>query len=503
MVRVVPLLSSRPVSRPPSLPVTVLACASVVLASSAVLALPRAASADTATCQGKEATILGPNNGQNTEGTPGDDVIVTTADGHDGTGWIRAGAGNDVLCIVPGDGRIPHPRVDSTFTVQMGEGNDTVVVQEERNVSYLRVELGDGDDTFLGSSRPEHVWTGNIALEYPELGGDFGKDYIDAGLGVDTINSGSPSPDVRNDDTIISGPGGDSLIIGGFGAVLDNGGTAGDGEGDGLAIVHKQWLKNRVTVDNTARVAASEAGELMRWTNVQAFHIFVDSPVTFTGSDSADYLSVSTSLEPEYRYATTFDAAMGAGDDNVRYATGPMSGTIDGGAGEDSLEQPDCENIRYVLGEQFRCIETTYNGGRAHFVTMANGFEGKAIVLASRRAEVIGTRTPDVVVVNALRARVDARAGNDRVTFSPYGKGMAVFSGGAGDDVLIGGNGGDRLDGGAGRDKLRGMNRSDVLRGGAGRDSLVGGKAKDTARGGPGRDRCSTEVSTGCERSRT
>ena len=45
-----------------------------------------------------------------------------------------------------GDGRIPHPRVDSTFTVQMGEGDDTVVVQEERNVSYLRVELGDGDD---------------------------------------------------------------------------------------------------------------------------------------------------------------------------------------------------------------------------------------------------------------------------------------------------------------------------------------------------------------------
>lgn len=485
------------------MPVSVLACASVVLASSAVLALPRAASADTATCQGKVATISGPNDGRNTQGTPGDDVIVTTADGYDGTAWIRAGAGNDVLCIVPGDGRIPHPRVDSTFTVQMGEGNDTVVVQEERNVSYLRVELGDGDDTFLGSSRPEHVWAGNIALEYPELGSDLGNDYIDAGLGQDTINSGSPSPDVRNDDTITSGPGSDSLIIGGFGAVLDNGGTAGDGEGDGLAIVHKQWLQKRVTVDNRSRVATSDSGELMRWTNVQAFHIFVDSPVIFTGSDGPDYLGVSTSLEPEYRYATTFDASMGAGDDKLRYADGPMIGTIDGGEGEDALEQPYCENIRYVLGRQFRCIETTYNGGRAHFLTMATGFEGKAIVSASRRAEVIGTQTPDTILVSARRARVDARAGDDRVTFGRVGKGKAVFFGRAGNDVLIGGNGGDRLDGGAGRDKLRGMNRSDVLRGGAGRDFLVGGKGKDTARGGTGRDRCSSEVSTGCELPRT
>lgn len=503
MARPASLSSSRPACRPAYLTAWARACVSVVLASSAVLALPGLASAETPTCQGKEATVIGPNNGRSTDGTPGDDVIVTTADGYDGTGWIRAGAGNDVLCIVTGDGRIPHPRVDSTFTVQMGEGNDTVAVQEERNVSYLRVELGDGDDTFLGSSRPENVWAGNMTLDHPWLGGDSGRDHVDAGLGLDTIHSGSPSPEVRNDDTVLSGPGSDSLVIGGFGAVLDNGGTPGDGAGDGLAIIHEQWLQERVTVDNTARVATSDAGELMRWTNVQVFNVLVDSPLTFTGSDGWEMLSVSTSLEPEYRYATTVDASMGGGDDRVRYATGPMNGAVDGGDGDDAIELPYCESARHLVGTSLTCRETTYNGGHVRFLTALSGFEGKTRLTASRRVEVLGTRGRDDITVSAPKMRVDARGGADRLAIFRGTKGTAVFTGGAGDDVLTGGVGRDRLDGGAGRDKLRGTDRADVLVGGPGPDVVVGGRGKDAARGGAGRDRCSAEVSTGCELPRT
>ena len=112
---------------------------------------------------------MGPTAGNSTAGTPGDDVIVTTAEGASGRGTIDAGDGNDLLCIVPGAGTIPHPNIDSTFDVLMGAGNDTVVVEETRNTSYLRVTLGDGDDTFLGSSRPETVFAGNAQPEYPNL----------------------------------------------------------------------------------------------------------------------------------------------------------------------------------------------------------------------------------------------------------------------------------------------------------------------------------------------
>ena len=467
----------------------------VLVATSAVMAVPGAAAADVPTCQGRPATIVGPTAGNSTAGTPGDDVIVTTAEGASGRGTIDAGDGNDLLCIVPGAGTIPHPNIDSTFDVLMGAGNDTVVVEETRNTSYLRVTLGDGDDTFLGSSRPETVFAGNAQPEYPNLGGDSGRDHIDAGLGSDTIYSGSPSPDIPNDDTVISGAGGDSLYIGGKGAVLDNGGTAGDGAGDNLAIFHKGWLQRRVTVDNASRTATSDAGELMRWSNVQFFHVYVDSPLTFTGSDAAEVLTVSTSLAPEYRYDTTVDAAMGAGDDGVRYATGPMSGTLDGGEGDDSIEMPHCSTIEYRLGRRFRCGDTTADGGRFSFLTEVGRFEGRALVTAGRRADIVGTQGRDVIVVRAPRVFVDARGGDDRVTVSPYARTkVSTLLGGNGDDILLGGKRADRLVGGAGRDLLVGRAEDDVL---------IGSRGRDTARGGSGNDHCSAEVARRCEVPRT
>lgn len=467
-----------------------------LLASSAVLASPVLASAETPTCQGRSATVVGPNNGQSTDGTDGDDVIVTTADGDSGRGYIRAGDGDDLLCIVEGNGVIPHPRVDSTFFVEMGAGNDTVMVEEDRRVSTLRVHLGDGDDTFIGSSRWETVFAGNAALAFPYLGADFGRDRIDAGLGSDTIYSGSPSPDVVNDDTVISGPGGDSLYIGGTGAMLDNGGTVGDGTGDNLAIIHRGWLQRRVSVDNTTRTATADAGEFMHWSNVKFFYVFVDSPLTFTGSEFAESLIVSTSLAPEYRYDTTVDADMGAGDDRLRYATGAMNGTVHGGDGVDALELPlHCSTIEYRINRQVDCRETATDGSRYPFRTRLSGFEGRALVYAGYRADVVGTAAADEIMVRAPRVRVRGRGGDDRLEVSPFAHTKsATLLGGGGNDVLFGGKRSDRLVGGPGRDYMVGH---------AGNDVLLGGRGRDTARGGSGKDRCSAEKARRCEAPRS
>jgi serralysin len=54
-----------------------------------------------------------------------------------------------------------------------------------------------------------------------------------------------------------------------------------------------------------------------------------------------------------------------------------------------------------------------------------------------------------------------------------------VLNGGAGDDVLDGGNQNDVLNGGLGNDYLIGGNQDDVLNGGAGNDTLVGGNQND------------------------
>ncbi len=467
----------------------------VLLVSAGVIALPGPAAGDVSTCQGKPATVVGPTSGNSTTGTPGDDVIVATAEGSSGVGTIDAGDGNDVLCIVPGAGRIPHPNIDSTFFIKMGAGNDSVVVEETRNTSYLRVELGDGDDTFTGSSRTETVFGGSASVSYPNLGADSGKDHIDAGLGSDTIYSGDPSPDIANDDTVVSGPGGDSLYIGGKGAVLDNGGTAGDGTGDNLGIINQGWGQRRVTVDNATRTATADAGEFLRWSNVKFFHVFVDSPLTFTGSSAVDLLTVSTSLAPEHRYATTLDASMGAGDDTIRYGSGPMNGTIDGGSGADTVELPRCSTIEYLVNVQLDCLETATDGSRAPFRTQVSGFDGRQRVLAGYRAEVIGTSGPDDALVRAPRIRVDGRGGADRLEVSPFAKAKtSELVGGRGADVLIGGKRSDRLEGNGGNDHLVGR---------AGDDTLLGGRGKDLARGGTGKDACSAETMRRCERPRT
>lgn len=60
---------------------------------------------------------------------------------------------------------------------------------------------------------------------------------------------------------------------------------------------------------------------------------------------------------------------------------------------------------------------------------------------------------------------------------------------GAGDDLVNGNGGANRLSGGNGNDNLYGLAGKDTLYGGGGNDKLVGGKGDDTLDGGGGADR--------------
>jgi len=68
------------------------------------------------------------------------------------------------------------------------------------------------------------------------------------------------------------------------------------------------------------------------------------------------------------------------------------------------------------------------------------------------------------------------------------GAGADALRGGAGADRLQGALGRDRLDGGGGADRLAGGRGADALDGGAGRDALRGGAGADRLRGGDGED---------------
>lgn len=82
----------------------------------------------------------------------------------------------------------------------------------------------------------------------------------------------------------------------------------------------------------------------------------------------------------------------------------------------------------------------------------------------------------------------DTLDGGDGADTLIGGDGDDALDGGAGNDTLQGGSGNDTLVGGAGNDLLDGGSGNDILNGGAGNDTLTGGRGNDLLDGGSGAD---------------
>jgi len=95
------------------------------------------------------------------------------------------------------------------------------------------------------------------------------------------------------------------------------------------------------------------------------------------------------------------------------------------------------------------------------------------------------------------RVRVDAKGGNDTVTFAAAltvptwtaaGAGDDTVTGGGGADAVYLGDGNDAANGGAGADFIAGGAGEDLVQGGAGNDTIYAGDGDDLAVGGLGAD---------------
>jgi Ca2+-binding RTX toxin-like protein len=85
------------------------------------------------------------------------------------------------------------------------------------------------------------------------------------------------------------------------------------------------------------------------------------------------------------------------------------------------------------------------------------------------------------------RHTVDGGAGDDRIEGS-FNHAVLFANGGAGNDVIFGGNRNDSLTGGDGRDSLFGNAGNDTIRGGDGNDTIYGGTGDDDIGAGAGDD---------------
>jgi len=110
-------------------------------------------------------------------------------------------------------------------------------------------------------------------------------------------------------------------------------------------------------------------------------------------------------------------------------------------------------------------------------------------ILVNGGAVVVRGGTP--TVANTALIQVFGQGGNDVITLNEANGALprANLFGGAGNDTLTGGSGGDQLFGQAGNDTLLGKGGFDLLFGGADNDTLTGGDADDQAFGESGNDR--------------
>ncbi|MCA2219101.1 calcium-binding protein [Jidongwangia harbinensis] len=129
--------------------------ATVVLMTAGGLLTGTPARAAAFTCAGEPATIIGPQLGNVTHGTEGDDVILT----FNARDYIRAGAGNDLICSGPGND-----------TIDAHEGDD-IIYSEDGNDD---IRSGPGSDWMFGGN-------GNDLL----LGQGNDNNAADGGPGTD------------------------------------------------------------------------------------------------------------------------------------------------------------------------------------------------------------------------------------------------------------------------------------------------------------------------------
>jgi len=119
-------------------------------------------------------------------------------------------------------------------------------------------------------------------------------------------------------------------------------------------------------------------------------------------------------------------------------------------------------------------------------IAISRNAAGQILVNGGAVSVIGGTST----VANTSLIQVFGQGGNDTITLNESNGALpaANLFGGAGNDVLTGGSGGDMLFGQAGNDTLLGKGGNDFLFGGSENDTLTGGDADDQVFGESGND---------------
>jgi Ca2+-binding RTX toxin-like protein len=461
------------------------------------------------------------------DGGAGDDVLL----GSQGADVFLGGAGDDFLFGDNGNDLALMGAGDDVFQWDPGDGNDTLEGQDGTD-TMLFFGSGASENVNISANGGRVIFFRDVAnvtmdlddvesIDFRALGGAdsivvgdlSGTDVTQVGLDLRGPNGGG---DGAADSITVNGTNGDDT----FGAAGDAGGVNVFGLQAAVNIFSPEQANDRLTLN------ALGGNDVVDATSLEADGI----QLTMNGGLGADVFLGSEGNDLINGGDGNDLALMGAGDDTFVWNPGDDNDILEGQDGFDSM--------LFNGANAAETIDISANGGRviffrnvANVVMDLNDVEGidfnalggadtivvndlsgtdvvelnlnlteAANVAGADTVIVQGTNGDDValvvgdaagVSVLGLAAQVNitgAEAANDRLTVNALAgddvveaSGLAAGAiqltadGGAGDDVLVGGDGADVLTGGAGDDVLIGGLGLDVLDGGDGDDIEIQG----------------------------
>jgi Ca2+-binding RTX toxin-like protein len=438
-----------------------LGCCSTAVAASASTA--EADRVRATTCQGQPATVIGKPRQDVLRGTSGPDIIITN--GADKTLGL---GGDDLICS---NGTLRTIQEYAT-SVDAGAGSDTVDARLSGRGADAFVDLGPGDDTYLGGD----LITDVVSAADEKTGAAEGSDTISTGDGVDYVATGSGGPLDPDTDTIDLGAGADELGI--LGAT-DTTRPIGGGSGTDLIYLEDPLFVAPTIIDNSTGTLNSLVGPLSAWSGFERFQLDSEgdyTPPQFVGGDGPEYVESRITLN---------DVDLGGGNDTLELTPPEAPDTqdvaLEGGLGTDRFfyhEFIDKQSVIYRLGTGAITFGRNPSSSPYAHVT---GFEKND--LSVQWLQVTGSAGDDKVRWDACTGSVSGWKGDDRLAWSSF----SLFTGP--EHCRDGGN-----------VSVHGQAGGDVLVGGQLDDVLLGGAGADSADGGRGTDRCRAETKNKCER---
>ena len=475
---------------------------------------------DAATLSGVKLTLDGGAGNDTINGSSGADVLIggdgnDTVDGNQGDDLALLGAGNDSFVWNPGDGNDTVEGQDGIDTLRFNGANINENIDISANGARVRM--------FRDVANVSMDLNGMETIDLNTLGGSDNVTIGDlAGTDMRRVNVNLGGDAVADTVTVNGSAGADAITVSTVGTETVLKGLTAEIHVTGASAATDRLVINGQAGDDVIN-ASTMNGNLGLTINGG---LGVDQII---GSQGSDLINGGDGNDV---------ALMGAGDDTFVWNPGDDNDIVEGQAGSDTMlfnganiaeninivanggrvlftrnianvvmDLNDVENIRFnALGGADNIVVGDLSGTDAQQVQLdlAGTIGGSTGDGLADIVTIDGTSGSDVIqislvngalVVDGLAAKVVIEhfdvaldtlrilglGGDDVIDASALGSASTriELDGGAGDDVLLGSQGGSTLLGGDGDDVLIGGPGNDFIDGGAGDDIAIGGGGVD------------------------